>query len=168
MIRILMCLALCLSPSLGAAQRSPTGPYEDAFNACLANEPPEACEGRAMEACVAAEEGGWTTYGMISCISMENLLWSWAINRETNEMIRRFRAIDADNRRIYGEAYSGGAETLAVNRAAWEAWVEAECALDYARFGAGSHRNVAAGLCGLSLSAARLTRLRSLFDPVSE
>ena len=168
MIRLLICFVCVLSPGLAAAQTSRTGPYEDGFSACLATEAPEACMGRAAEACMAAEEGGQTTLGMTRCLGMEGVLWSWAISRETTQMLHRLRAIDARNREFHGEAYSGAAEALAVSRAAWEAWAEAECALDFARWGAGSHRNVAAGQCRLALSAARLTRLRSLLEPISE
>ena len=168
MIRILICVTCVLSSGFAAAQPSHTGPYEDGFNGCLATEAPEACTGQAAAACMAAEEGGQTTLGMTRCLGMEGVLWSWAISRETTQMLHRLRAIDAGNREFHGEAYSGAAEALAVSRATWEAWAEAECALDYALWGAGSHRNVAAGQCRIALSAARLTRLRSLLDPISE
>lgn len=156
--------AVLLFIGAGVAQANPLSPahYADAFEICLAENPAPDCSRTVYIACLESGEVVPSTFGMTACLNIEGELWEMAISREVTRATHLLRAQDAENRQFFEERFSGAAEALAASQALWTAWLEAECNLEYAEWGSGSHRVIVYGDCILTLSAARFERLRAI------
>ena len=76
--------------------------------------------------------------------------------------------VDADEEEAaYFPEFAVRAEKLLEAQRAWIVYRDAECALDYAEWGAGSMRNIAHADCRLQMTAERtieLRRMREMFQ----
>jgi len=132
--------------------------YGKALLQCYASDGDKlACLGRTAEACMAREADGETTQGSVRCLSAETEIWDDKLNEEY-KLTRAFYA---------GMDTSDGGErvdALLTAQRAWIAFRDAECAMEYAAWGAGSIRSIAGADCLMSVTAERTDRLIELRD----
>ncbi|WP_172971411.1 lysozyme inhibitor LprI family protein [Palleronia sp. THAF1] len=124
------------------------------------------CVGDAASACMEAEPDGQTTFGMTACMMIEAGFWDDRLNAMWPDVQAAVRADDAAEAGIAEGAFAQRAEALLTAQRAWIAFRDAECALDYALWGAGSMRSIAAASCKLDMTAARVQRLQTLLEPM--
>lgn len=139
-----------------------TGCYEAAGD----TDAKAACLGGMSSHCMDSQDGGHTTLGMTFCLGAEADVWDGFLNAEYRETRAWAEAADADEA-VYFPEYAVRAEKLLDAQRAWIAFRDAECALDYAEWGAGSMRNIAYADCRLKMTAERtieLRRMREMFE----
>ncbi|TBN43883.1 DUF1311 domain-containing protein [Paracoccus subflavus] len=148
----LMILLVIAAPAL-AQDDKPLSVDASIVEACVADTPAgdlaPGCIGAAAKQCQQAP-GGDTTIGISRCVMGEHAAWDAALNRE-------YQAARAH----YAEDQTA-ADRLRDAQRAWIAWRDAECAFQYARYGGGSMRTIAAANCQMSMTAMRALELRSL------
>ena len=139
--------------------------YGPLLHQCLQDAGPETevarqCIGAASQACMEKEDGGYTTLGMSWCMAAETQLWDAALNREYQAALKEFGFLDEEDQAYFPE-FANRVESLRAAQRAWLAFYDAECALDYAVWGAGSMRHIAGNACQMELKAARTLELQS-------
>ncbi len=134
----------------------------EAIRGCLdiAGNGAAGCVGRVSEPCQ-AEAGGATTLGITGCEQREAAAWDVLLNEEYRATRAWAEAADRAEAE-YAPEFAVMAEALRDAQRAWIAYRDAECALDYARWGSGSMRHVAAAGCVLDMTAARAVELRDM------
>jgi len=157
------CLALAAAPALAQPAADPA--EVAALEACAAEHLPHdlaaaeaACIGLTSGACTKEGEG-WTTLGMIDCLSAEARAWDVLLNDDWPKLMRAARALDAANA-VQGMDLPSYAEEQRAAQRKWLAWRDAECAALRAAWGTGSHGRVVAAECWLRLTARRTLGLR--------
>ena len=152
----------------GAAAQFDPARYAAILDGChAAAESAEAladCKGRVADACMAMEPDGQTTLGMSGCLTAEARLWDRLLNLEWRAAMDWAKTADETESEYFGGQFSGRAEALLEAQRAWLAFRDAECALAYAEWGAGSMRHIAAASCMSDVVAARTVRLRALHE----
>ncbi|MEL7344578.1 MAG: lysozyme inhibitor LprI family protein, partial [Pseudomonadota bacterium] len=101
---------------------------------------------------MAEAEGGQTTLGMAMCTQAETRAWDRVLNAEYARTMAWNRAMDAEDR-VYFPEFANREHALRVAQRAWIAFRDAECALAYAQWGAGSMRHIAGTSCHLDMMA---------------
>lgn len=129
--------------------------YEDADG----SEAKQQCIGALSGACMSEEDGGETTLGMSMCNNAEAEYWDKLLNEEYRETMVWAKASDQDDQE-YFPGFANRANALRDAQRAWIAFRDAECALDYAVWGAGSMRHIAGTGCIMTLTAERTIQLR--------
>jgi uncharacterized protein YecT (DUF1311 family) len=109
-----------------------------------------ACLGQAANACQ-DQPGGQSTLGITECLRSEAGVWDTLLNAQYKKLRARFRSEGG-----------GRAEALLKAQRAWIAFRDAQCALDYTRWGDGSMRSIAAATCEMEMTAARTIQLRDM------
>ena len=137
------------------------GPILETCYETAAEDTRDACRGKMAEACMAAEEGGYSTLGMVQCTNAEATVWDRFLNEEYKATMAALKAMDAEEA-VYFPEFANRAESLRDAQRAWIAFRDAECGLAYAMWGSGSMRNVAAVNCHLEMTATRTIELLSL------
>lgn len=157
-------LVLCLLGSPAFATEHEVAAFGPILAACYeaASEPASrgACVGRMASVCM-EQEGGQTTLGMSSCLSAEAEVWDDYLNAEYRATRDWMKAADAEEAGFFPE-FAVRAEKLLEAQRAWIAFRDAECALDYAEWGAGSMRTIAYADCMLQMTAERTMELRDM------
>lgn len=137
--------------------------YAPMVAACAARDAaaggPASCIGDAASACMSGEADGETTVGMMFCQMGERDAWDVLLNAEY-ALARDFaRALDAEDAEFFPE-YAIRAEQLLAAQRAWIAFRDADCAMAYGLWGAGSMRQIAGASCQLQMTAERTLALR--------
>lgn len=156
---VLALCALCVVPQAGRAQAEAEVTerihYAADVPACLsaAFDPPEAeeCIGQGSMACMEAEADGYTTTGMIACTLAEQAVWDVELNRVYREAVAVMRVMDAED----APEFATRLDSLRTAQRAWITLRDADCALEYAVWGTGSMRGLAAASCQLDQTARR-------------
>jgi uncharacterized protein YecT (DUF1311 family) len=91
---------------------------------------------------------------MMFCLLAERDLWDRLLNQEYAAARQRAQAAD-DAERPYHPEYAQRVTQLRDAQRAWIAFRDAECALQYGAWGAGSMRQIAGADCQMRLTAAR-------------
>lgn len=166
----LACGFTALLPVATFAQDSPDVaarmPYMAPVAQCLeaAGDPAaaQACIGRGAATCMDTDPAqNQTTAGMMFCTLAEAQLWDDQLNVEYRKLRDRARRMDA------GESqpeYAVRAARLLDAQRAWIAFRDADCALAYAEYGAGSMRVLSSAGCQLQLTAERTIALKFMFQ----
>lgn len=124
-----------------------------------------ACIGTGARDCMENAEDGGTTVGMMACLLAERDLWDRLLNQEYAAARARAQAAD-DAERPYFPEYAVRVTQLRDAQRAWIAFRDAECAMEYGAWGAGSMRQIAGADCLLRLTAGRTLDLsRHLAEP---
>lgn len=148
---LIICLALSLP---AAAQEAVLNPKT--VNVCFKNSKPgrvdPGCIGKAARQCQTATPDGETTIGIGQCLMAEMAQWDKLLNREYGKT----RMAYADSPDL--------ADQLRDAQRAWIALRDADCELEYARWGGGSMRSIAAANCRLTHTARRALSLRNMRD----
>ena len=168
MTRFLVALTLLL-PLSARAEPQPAVlelmHYMDVTAACFdgAEDRAEAgaCIGLGSDICMESEEGGFSTIGMMFCLMAEEHSWDILLNRDYGPMMQGLRAMDAEESESFPQ-FAARADSLRNAQRAWIELRDADCALEYAMWGAGSMRQIAGAQCGLQRTAERTIYLRFL------
>ena len=163
MIRAALVSALALLPALPLAAPTPASAQGSASPVqvnpayvaeCLRNAGPgdiaPRCLGHAAKLCQ-QQPGGDTTIGISECLQSEAAAWDGYLNRAYGTL-----------RAAYRRQGGGMAEALLKAQRAWIGFRDAQCALDYARWGDGSMRTIAAANCQMTMTAGRAIDLRDM------
>ena len=130
-----------------AAQQVDANRVEACFAAAGPGESAPQCLGQAAGACV--EAGNDTTLGTSTCIQSETAAWDVILNREYKAVRTTLKAQDP-----------ALADMLLQAQRAWIAYRDAECALEYGRWGGGSIRTIVGANCMMLETAERAIELR--------
>jgi uncharacterized protein YecT (DUF1311 family) len=114
-----------------------------------------------MASACMAQESGQTTLGMSSCLSAEADVWDGFPNAEHRATRTWMKAADVEEAVTFPE-FAVRAEKLLEAQRAWIAFRDAECALDFAEWGAGSMRTIAHADCRMRMTAERTLALRGM------
>lgn len=143
-------------------------PYRTEFDACLAQadgaQMLQACMGQASTACQTQEVDGDSTIGLMFCALMERDLWDEALNIEYQDQIAFAADLDRKEREYGNANFAIQQESLRNAQRAWIPFRDAQCTLEYAQWGSGSMRNVAAAQCNLRMTADRVIYLKTARD----
>ena len=138
-------------------------PY-DSFMAgvpdCLAKGS-ETCIGDGAGACIDGAPDGQTTVGMSFCLMAERDAWDVLLNLEYRAARQGLIDIDEADR-AYSPEHAVRADLLRDAQRAWIAFRDAECALQYGLYGAGTMRQIVGADCHMRLTAERTFELRAL------
>lgn len=159
-VKLVVSLVFLSGPSSVAAGEAHAG----LVDACLAAAPAEAragCIGKVSDACIAGAEGGETTLGMSMCMADEAEVWDRLLNAEYRKTMARAKAMDSDEAESFPQ-FANRAVALRDAQRAWIAFRDAECALAYAEWGAGSMRHIAGSECVMRMTAQRALELRAM------
>ncbi|MFU8823102.1 lysozyme inhibitor LprI family protein [Yoonia sp.] len=149
-------LALMLLPCGALAQDDWI--YAPMVDACLASGD-MLCIGEAAGLCMSEEPDGETTFGMSSCLAGEAGAWDTLLNTEYAAARDFARAMDADDVDLFPE-FAVRADQVQAAQRAWIAFRDANCAMQYGAWGAGSMRQIAGADCLMQMTAAQTFALR--------
>lgn len=121
---------------------------------------PQSCIGDAAAACMAGEPDGETTVGMMFCQLGERDAWDVLLNAEYQEARAFAQRLDDGDRGTFPE-YAVRADQLLAAQRAWITFRDANCAMEYGVWGAGSIRQIAGSGCQLEMTAERALALRA-------
>ena len=108
-----------------------------------------------------AEDGGYSTLGMVMCTAAETQVWDRFLNAEYRSTMSALNAMDVDEAQYFPE-FAKREDSLRDAQRAWITFRDAECGLAYAMWGSGSMRNIAAATCQLEMTAKRTLELQEL------
>ncbi len=159
---ILGCLA---GPAFGQSYEEKLQIFADDLEACFFTsdtvELQRDCVGDMATNCMDAEEGGHSTLGMSMCSNAEAEVWDRLLNQEYKATMAWAKSMDADEREVFPE-FANRATALRDTQRAWIPFRDAECAMAYATWGAGSMRHIAGTSCMMDMTAERTIELRSM------
>ena len=121
------------------------------------------CVGEGASLCMELREGGDTTVGITRCLADEATVWDDLLNEAYGQAMSFARALDDEDAAVFPE-YAIRANQLRDAQRAWIAYRDAKCAAEYAMWGAGTMRQIAAAGCQLQTTAERTFELRHLLD----
>lgn len=152
---------LIASPALAQDTADFTAADADLMTACLANlsdaDNPQdlpkqtQCIGAATDMCMETEEDGYTTIGMVACMSRETAWWDNQLNASYESLQQ---TLDA-------ELFT----TLQKAQRAWIAYRDQSCSFEYDFWGDGSMRNIAHASCMRDETARRAETLSGYLNP---
>lgn len=156
MIRTILCAALvAVFPHTGFAQSLHVAQTQ--VRACFADTSTDAvypdCLWQAANKCQDQPRGS-TTIGIAACVGLETDVWNAILNEEYGRRRQLF-------------SNSGGEDltrSLHDAQRAWIAFRDADCALQYERWAAGSFRSIAYANCLLKMTASRAVVLRDMAE----
>ena len=161
---------ICLSPSPVSATEHEVKEYGGFLEQCYEEadgaEAKAQCIGAMSQVCMDDQDGGHTTLGMSSCLYAEGQVWDRFLNSEYKATMARSTAADEDEAEYFPE-FAKRTEHLRAAQRAWIAFRDAECALEYAQWGAGSMRTIAGADCLMQMTAERtieLLQMREAFE----
>lgn len=146
-----------------ALAESPAAPLQSAIPACFHAAEDEvaahACVGTESAACMQTPDGQ-TTVGMMTCLLAENEVWDGLLNAEYAAARARAAEADAAEQASFPEFAVRAAQVRDAQRA-WIAFRDANCAMEYGVWGAGSMRQIAGADCLLRMTSERTIELAS-------
>lgn len=169
--RITCAALLGLSPVVASAEINPA-PYRAVFDACVVDGAKMAdlnrCIGEASDLCQGREDDGYSTVGMMFCALMERDLWDEKLNTAYQEQMTLARMIDQKSAQYSDDAYANLEDSLRDAQRAWITFRDAQCALEYARWGSGSMRNIIGADCHLTMTAERTIYLMTASQDMAD
>ena len=164
-MRLAFLLCLLAAPAVAEA---PFDAFAEAvapcYDAATMRTEIEACQGIAASACFEGAPDGQTTYGMMQCLISEGGAWDAILNREYGRARDWARQRDAED--AGGPTESAREQTLRDAQRAWIAFRDANCAMEYAAWGAGSMRMIAGADCVNRMTFERVLDLRDYGAPL--
>jgi uncharacterized protein YecT (DUF1311 family) len=124
------------------------------------------CAGRAAEACMEANPGGGSTYGMGFCLDQEWRWWDSELNTIYAQLMPLERAGDAANAAGGGLA-PARAEALRRMQRAWIDWRDASCAYVGTQWDGGTGAGPAATACLVDMTARQALALHARSEEIS-
>ena len=121
-----------------------------------------ACIGQAALACQDETEGGYSTLGLSQCQWAEAKAWDVLLNEAYGAAMAAAKGGDDADRDT--PEFARRAETLRAMQRAWIPFRDAKCAAEYAKWGMGSMRHIAASGCLMQTNAEQTIQLWAMFD----
>jgi Uncharacterized protein conserved in bacteria len=160
MTRCLPLLALIAQPALAEA---PYDGFAEGIPGCFAAadgiDEGRACIGTASSACFEGAPDGGTTVGMMFCLLAERDAWDRLLNAQYAEARATAQRMDDADRADFPE-FAHRADQVRDAQRAWIAFRDANCAMEYGVWGAGSMRQIAGADCQLRMTAERTLDLQ--------
>jgi len=119
----------------------------------------DSCIGSAADLCMEQNEGGYSTYGMSYCISLESEWWDEMLNFEYSRVLSEAAFLDGE----LSEDLPSVAEALREMQRAWITYRDATCAFEAAQWGGGTGAGPAYNGCVMRLTAAQAITLGGSF-----
>ncbi|MEC8628794.1 MAG: lysozyme inhibitor LprI family protein [Pseudomonadota bacterium] len=119
----------------------------------------DSCIGSAADLCMEQNEGGYSTYGMSYCISLESEWWDEALNFEYARVLSEAAFLDGE----LSEGLPSVAEALREMQRAWITYRDATCAFEAAQWGGGTGAGPAYNGCVMRLTAEQAITLGGSF-----
>ncbi|MCB1388101.1 MAG: DUF1311 domain-containing protein [Rhodobacteraceae bacterium] len=159
-MRIALFVALVGTPALAEAPYDAfMGDIGGCFEAADGLDAGRACIGTGAGACFTGAPDGGTTVGMMFCLLAERDAWDRLLNAEyAHARAAGQRMDDADRADFPDTAHR--AEQVRDAQRAWIAFRDANCAMEYGAWGAGSMRQIAGADCQMRMTAERTLELR--------
>ena len=145
-------LAVLMVPS--AVQAETAADFMSEVPACLANAADSGsltCLGDARNICEAKIEGGYSTFGMSQCAQAETDAWNILMNHELQAALAFAKDINASD----VTSPSNAEDAVRASQKTWEQFRDAQCQMEYAKWGGGTMRVTAGGDCLLQTTAER-------------
>lgn len=120
----------------------------------------DSCIGSAADLCMEQNEGGFSTYGMSHCISLEAEWWDEALNFEYARVLSEAAVLDEE---LAAEGLPSVAEALREMQRAWITFRDASCAFEAAQWGGGTGAGPAYNSCVMGLTAEQAITLGGSF-----
>lgn len=157
-------LAMIPGPALAEAPYDGfMGGIADCVEAAGGGEAARSCIGTGAGACFEGAPDGQTTFGMMFCLLAERDAWDALLNAEYRRARAAARAMDEAERASSPE-YAVRADQLLAAQRAWIAFRDANCAMDYGIYGAGSMSRIAGADCQNRMTAERTLELRAYWQ----
>lgn len=148
----------CLFLAFPALAQDPYAPFVAQVATCHSSaedaSTARACIGTGARDCMQTAPDGGTTAGMMFCLLAERDVWDRLLNQEYAAAGQRAQGAD-DAERPYHPEFAQRVTQLRDAQRAWIAFRDAECAMEYGAWGAGSMRQIAGADCQLRLTAER-------------
>lgn len=135
------------------------------YEAAADNDGRRTCLGQVADTCMSEIDGGQTNRGIVLCLQAETNAWDGLLNAEYTQSMRWAQSRDVEEAKAFPE-HATLAVSLRSAQRAWLAFRDAECALAYAQWGAGSIRFVAGATCLRNITADRTIALRVLREQI--
>ncbi|MDV4167698.1 lysozyme inhibitor LprI family protein [Rhodovulum sp. FJ3] len=119
----------------------------------------DSCIGSAADLCMEQNEGGYSTYGMSYCISLESEWWDEMLNFEYSRVLSEAAFLDGE----LSEDLPSVAEALREMQRAWITYRDASCAFEAAQWGGGTGAGPAYNGCVMRLTAEQAITLGGSF-----
>ena len=119
----------------------------------------DSCIGSAADLCMEQNEGGYSTYGMSHCISLEAGWWDEMLNFEYARVLSEAAFLDGE----LSEDLPSVAEALREMQRAWITYRDASCAFEAAQWGGGTGAGPAYNGCVMRLTAEQAITLGGSF-----
>ena len=136
--------------------------YAPVVAACFASGEAD-CIGEAATMCMTEEPDGETTVGMMSCLMAEHQVWDGLLNAEYTKARDHAAMLDAADAPTF-PAFAVRADQVRDAQRAWIAFRDANCAMQYGLWGAGSMRQIAGADCVMRMTATQTIALRDYHD----
>lgn len=154
-MKSMIALVFLTTPLLAETDLAPfMAPVATCFASAQGDPTARACIGIGAGACMDQSPDGQTTVGMMVCLLAESDLWDRLLNQEYAAARARAQGAD-DAERPYFPEYAVRVTQLRDAQRAWIAFRDANCAMEYGAWGAGSMRQIAGADCQLRMTAER-------------
>ncbi|GAA6181040.1 hypothetical protein NBRC116594_24780 [Shimia sp. NS0008-38b] len=154
-----MILAFSAGVASSAAQpatNDSTGFTPKATETCLAtmaeSQDPATCIGASANLCMETTEGGWSTYGMSTCLNHELQYWDARLNAAYKDVQAKRKATDKEMTELESSAPSQSESLLAMQRA-WIGFRDAKCDYERSLWGGGTGGGPATVSCHMYITA---------------
>lgn len=152
-------LGLCASASHGEQLVFDPAPVVT----CLEGGGGRDCIGLASATCMEATEGGYSTIGMVGCISAEHDWWDADLNSSYRALRTLERAADAGWPSVPGMLpRPSGVDALRDMQRAWITFRDATCFYDELQWWDGTGASLVGAACRSQMTAEQALRLRRL------
>jgi uncharacterized protein YecT (DUF1311 family) len=101
-----------------------------------------------------------TTFGMMSCFQGEKDAWDILLNQEYQRAREFAQSMDEQSLTLFPEYAVRDDQVLAAQRS-WISFRDANCAMQYGVWGAGSMRQIAGARCVMRMTAEQTLSLRA-------
>lgn len=155
-------IALTLMASEAVAQDDivfHTALVQQCFDKARAYGGSDSCIGSAADLCMEQNEGGYSTYGMSYCISLEAEWWDEMLNFEYSRVLSEAAFLDGE----LSEGLPSVVEALREMQRAWITYRDASCAFEAAQWGGGTGAGPAYNGCVMRLTAEQAITLSGSF-----
>lgn len=122
----------------------------------------QSCIGASAEVCMETSPGGYSTYGMGGCLSLEAEWWDGKLNVSYQSLRKREREDDAFNA-SEGITAPNKADALRDMQRAWIGFRDAVCAYEYSQWGGGTGGGPANISCVMRMTGEQTLYLESGF-----
>lgn len=133
---------------------------DEATAVCLADGKGLDCVGLSAEKCMEDTEGGYSTYGMGGCMSLEAEFWDARLNSAYKSQMAQAKEFDAMAAED-GFTTLSQADTLRDMQRAWIMFRDARCSYEYSLWGGGTGGGPASIACFTQMTAEQALYLET-------